>query len=607
VHVRPFLFALLTWATLLGWPSLARAAPVDGPEINPFACQGQAEAMEADRSIGQIRQELEKKLDPLFLPTDPPTVRAIKLCVVGEMMKRVGDADAIAYYERAIATNPGEPGFEMFAGKYYGGARGAKGPVVEMAEKHYYRALEKLEKLQAEGRYRAYHDVVADHVRKGLLLLYQQDGLPLLPWKAYPQHPSGYPAPGLSIASQDMVSMDTRDGPGANEAGGFTAEAGLFVIRKRQGLVPESAIEDQLRFARFAIARNPLRLRSDNQLRLRHTYLGAIDLTYGILHAKNAALGQDQGFGYPELKHDVDVRELGAVYERVLPLYPLFDLRLNGGIKRVHRVGVVEYLPTCAQDFNVYEAKPSLSRFVTSDKLTIGGVYAFMDIPPIDCPRGPPVDDPLNVRGRRIAAVNFEYAFYSPVLLPSLELGSLRPFRTPTRGWYVYGGYVNDNEVFGDHRTINETFYGGSRLEGPGPFDIGVTESFYMNSGSIVHPDGSVTADSNLSAKMLRSSVVVARHLVNPDETPGVPRSWAGFGAHSLNWVFPASFDKVLSGRTDFENFRVGTQLWWQMFGTGIWGPAVLVTAGYDYQYFYHFKKHMHNVSLTFRVGWRDL
>jgi hypothetical protein len=573
----------------------AAAAPVDGPEINPFACQGQAEAVESDRTIGQVQFELEKKMDPIFVPTDPATVRAIKLCVVAELKKRVGAADAIDYYERAIAENPDEPGFEMFAGRYYGGARGAKGPVADLAETHYYRALAKLDALRAAGRYRDFHAIVEEYVQKGLLTLHQQDGMPLNPFRAYPERASGRYIPELAIATQDTVSADTRDGAGANESGGFAAEAGLFVIRNRRQ--PEAA-------DLYDIVRKPLRIKSDNQLRLRLAYFGAVDLTYSIVKAKDAMI---TSFDKPAIHNDIDVKEIGGAYERTFPLYPLFDLNVRGGIRRVHRVGVVEYLPNCAQDFNVYEVRPALSRFVSSDKLTVGGTFVFMDIQPINCAGGPDPTDPLNVRGRRIAAATFEYAFYSPLLLPQLSLGSLRPYRTPTRGLYLSGGYVNDNEVFGDHRAINETIYGGIRLEGPGAFDIGLTESMYNASGTITQPDGSEAPNDALSGRSLRSSLVVGARIINPDETPGMPGSWAGFAAHSLNWVFPASFDKVLAGRNDFENFRIGTQVWWQMFGTGFGGPAFLVTAGYDYQYFYRIPKHMHNVSVTFRIGWRDL
>jgi hypothetical protein len=242
---------------------------------------------------------------------------------------------------------------------------------------------------------------------------------------------------------------------------------------------------------------------------------------------------------------------------------------------------------------------------VSSDKLTVSGTYVFMDIQPIDdCTATP---SPFNVRGRRIAAANVEYAIYSPLVLPQVSLASLRGYRTPTRGLYLSAGYVNDNEVFGDHRAINETIYGGIRLEGPGAFDIGITESMYTASGKVSQAGGVEVPNYDISGRSLRSSLTVAARIINPDETPGIPGSWGPFAAHSLNWVFPASFDKVLAGRTDFENFRIGTQIWWQMFGLGFGGPAFLVTAGYDYQYFYRIPKHMHNVSVTFRLGWRDL
>jgi hypothetical protein len=67
------------------------------------------------------------------------------------------------------------------------------------------------------------------------------------------------------------------------------------------------------------------------------------------------------------------------------------------------------------------------------------------------------------------------------------------------------------------------------------------------------------------------------------------------------------SYDAVLSSYKRFENVRAGTQLWWQVFGTGLGGATFLTTVGYDWEYFYHLNKHTHNVFLTARLGWRDL
>jgi hypothetical protein len=74
-----------------------------------------------------------------------------------------------------------------------------------------------------------------------------------------------------------------------------------------------------------------------------------------------------------------------------------------------------------------------------------------------------------------------------------------------------------------------------------------------------------------------------------------------------LNLVFPVSCDLPLVGVLDFENIRGGAQLWWKVFGTGLFGTTFLFTAGYEYQYFFHIPKHMHNLAITARVGWADL
>jgi len=595
MNLRALVLAGSALFCALGFTSISLADPVAGPEINPFACQGDADAAQDDRSIAQVKMELEKKLDPLFLPTDPPTVRAKKLCVIGRLKARVGQGDAREWFDKAIAANPDEPGYYMFAGEYYSGARGAKGQVTELAEHYFYLALEKLEQLKASGRYRDFHSIVEDHVRKDLLVLYQTDGLPILPWKAYKQHSWDYEVPAVSVSDQFYISRDTRASVGDNDTGGFTAEAGLYAQPTRAGRPANAA---QL----YQIARQPLRLENDTWLNLRHPAVGEVSLFYSTIHDKNAAITK---FIDPFGLNDIDVKQYGVEFKRVIPLYPLFDFKLQARASEVHRTGVVEYLPTCEQDFPVYEFKPAISRFIGSDKLTINGTYVYMDIHPI-CG----AVDYTGVRGRSIAAANIEYAIYSPLLLPSLSLGSLRPYRTPTRGLYLNAGYVNDNEVFGDHRVINSTYFGGARLEGPGPYDIGVTEIFTRSDGRVVTAEGDQIVEipnNDLSSKILRSSLTISRRLINPDETPGVPESTAGFATHSLNWVFPLSVDNVVSGLNKFENFRVGTELWWQVFGTGVGGATLLSTVGYDYEYFWHLPKHTHNVFLTVRLGWRDL
>ncbi len=580
-------------------PSVSLEPPVAGPELNPYACQGRAEALEADRSIGQIRAELEKRLEPPYLATDAPSVRALKLCTLAELKKRIGDDDAIDFYARAIRENPQEPGYEFFAGRYYAGARGAKGPVVELAEKHLYRALDKLQRLRDAGRFRDFHRIIEDHTQKQLLVLYQKDGLPLLPWKAYRQEASGSLAPGLSIASVNKISTDTRYDVGVNDMGGFTAETQLY----ERG--PEPAGKREF----FIVARNPLRYSTENTLNFRQRFVGELQIGVELEKGKAAAFDDFGQIGQqtPRL-HDVDVRQLSVGFDRTLPLYPLFDLRLRAHYVRVHRVGLVEYQPSYAQDFPVYLVRPALSRFVGSDKLTISGTYALMSIPDLDgAARGAlPAGDYLLKRGRLIAGFEVEYAFYSALLLPALQLASLRPFRTPTRGLYLSAGYVTDNELYGNRRVINDTIHGGVRIEGPGKWDVSLHESWFRGRGRDITGQGEVAAE-DLSASSLRSSFTLVRHLAHPDQTPGVPPSFGPVASDSVSVAFPASWDKAVKGPSNYENFRVGAQLWFKLFGTGVGGTTALTTLSYEYQYFYRFGKHVHNFGAAVRIGWGDL
>jgi hypothetical protein len=104
-----------------------------------------------------------------------------------------------------------------------------------------------------------------------------------------------------------------------------------------------------------------------------------------------------------------------------------------------------------------------------------------------------------------------------------------------------------------------------------------------------------------------RLSLIPQVRLVDQEAIPGVPPSFLGFGLDMMNLVFPLHVDRGISGRRDFENVRAGTELWMKLFGTGIGGAAVLVTLGYDFQYFHQIGKSMHLGQAALRLGWGRL
>ncbi|HEY0713852.1 MAG TPA: hypothetical protein VGF45_14325, partial [Polyangia bacterium] len=411
-------------------------------EINPFEALGRYEAATTNRNISQIKHELAVRL--AFKPdaNESNTARAIRMCVIGRLKKRLGHNDAYDYLTQAIELDPIEPGFELWAGEYWTGARGSKRPVTERTERHFSRGLEKLKNIKKAGKHKEYHDIVESWIHKQLIVLYQQDGQPILPWKAYPQRGiSGLYAPGLSLQSMFQVSADTRDFWFNNEMRIFTAEA-AWASSDLRGRGPLKQITDR---EIYDIARAPIRWQADNRVRLRHNWLGALDLAHSYFHSYKSQVTSYYTPSGPY--NDVTVHQFGPSYERVFPLYPLVDFRLAASYRRVHRNGVIEFLQNrdiSNEDFNFYEVKPSISRFLGPNKLTIEGVYADLRLPTNSA--APPGE---GARRKLIRGVTFEFGLYTPLVLPTFESGSFGTYRTPTRGWYFYGGAVQDEEVYG--------------------------------------------------------------------------------------------------------------------------------------------------------------
>ena len=588
-----------------------------GPEMNPYECLGRYEAATGNRSMTQVRAELEKKLHPLFEPGEPPTVKAMKACVVAMLESRLGDPDAPKHYAMAIEQDPEEPGYEYWFGHYWNGFRGARGPIVENAEDHYYRALDKLKAKKAAGKYRDYHAVVEEWTRKQLLVSYQEDGL----------HLGGKNS--FSISAQYAVSKDTRDFFRNNEMRLFTGEL-MFASSQARGLgIDKPGAKSQV----YSIVRTPLRMREEARLRLRLNAVGAFDVSA----ADERCTGQCQISTYylvPPAPFGtftpVKLQEFGGGYERVFPLYPLFDFKLRGNVKYIDRKGVVEFLPDLHEKFLLYEAHPSFSHFVGPDKIDLDLVWVQMNVPNIKF--GPPSD---KQRGKTIRAANLEYAIYRPFVLPEVRNGVVGMHRTPTRGWYWNLGVADDDDVYGTKTVRRHDFYLATRFEGAGNWDLSLQGTYSTSNITALNADtGSVGNDllAPMKSASFRTTAIIQRRIINPDAIPGI--SGKAIDVDMINLVVPITWDKGLSGTpcydavsTDaitglphhafnsqyttaadcyktYENIRGGVEIWAKFFGVGHAGPALLTTIGYDYQYFYQIKKAENSVHLNLRMGW---
>jgi hypothetical protein len=586
------------------------AAEDRGPEMNPYECLGRYEAATGNRSMTQVRAELEKKLHPLFEPGEPPTIKAMKACVVAMLESRLGDDDAPTHYALAIEQDPEEPGYEYWFGHYWNGFRGARGPIVERAEDHYYRALEKLEAKKKAGKYRDYHAVVEEWTRKQLLVSYQEDGL----------HLGGKNS--VSVSAQFALNKDTRDFFRNNEMRLFTGELMFAESRARAlGLLKAPQL--------YEIARAPLRHREEARLRLRLNALGAFDVS--AAYERCGSVCQITSYYLPPgapaaatgavgTYNDVNLREIGGNYERVFPLYPLFDFKLRAGAKYIDRQGVVEFLPDIHEKFMLYEGHTSFSHFVGPDKIDLDLTYVFMNVP--DIKFGVPSEAQ---RGKYIRAANLEYAIYRPFVLPEVRNGVLGVHRTPTRGWYWNLGAADDDDVYGLKTVRKHDFYLATRFEGAGNWDYSLQGTYSTSKITSLDPNTGL-ASSDLFTPMestsFRTTAIIQRRIINPDAIPGI--SGSVIDADMINLVVPISWDKGLSGTPcyndagayptnytsaadcykTYENFRAGVEIWSKFFGVGHAGPALLTTIGYDYQYFYNIKKAVNAVHLNLRMGW---
>jgi hypothetical protein len=570
-------------------PASAQAPEAAAPRANPFACLGEGESLVRGVSTAEIRAEIATRVAHPPPADESAFDRARHHCVTAELMRRVGDGRAADYYEKAIAANPTEPGFELWYGYYLRNVRGPRAPLLEQAELHYFSALDKMRAVRAANAAADFDDITESWVRRGLMSLYQEDGLPLLRSKAFPYAANGAGSLGASLTSMARVSHDTNEFGGIDDGRRYAAEAAFSSSRQR---LNRPLDREELR----GIIRTPIRYSLYNRLRLRIPYLGAVDALYNRFRAPSS---QITAFTEPNTFVDVAVDEFGGAWKRAFDLYPLFDLLLDLGYRRVQRRGVIEWYKDQRETLNLIEARPAVSRFLGPDKLTVGMNYVFMDIP--ELPNGAVSD---RKRGRAIRAFYADYAMYRPLLLPDLSTLELR--RTPTRGFHFYGGYAMDDEVYGVRMVQRRDLYAGTSLRGLGGFDVTLQGTIFTSNTMESRWENGVlerVLDGSQGIRQLRPTMILLYRLIDDEAIPDVPRSpLAG-----LNLVVPVRADFATEGPRDFENLRGGVELWGKVIATPLRGTHFLITAGYEAQWFHRLDRVLHIGRLELRMGWSYL
>jgi hypothetical protein len=545
---------------------------------NAFRCRGDAEAFARDVDSHDVRRILVKKLLDAQRADETLSEQAEDYCVAAELAWRIGSVDAVAYYERAIALAPMDPGFDYLLAHYYRWLHGAT--ILEAAERHYYSALRKLDELRRRRIHREQDETLVDWLQRDMQELYQLDGLPVARFKAYPYTPSGLDGPGVTFIGRLQFNHDTSDFWRNNETRAFTTEA-LFSGSSQRLNRPLTRAE------LYGIVNAPFRYDYVAKLRLRLNWLGALDLGY---HLFDAPSSQVTSFYAPDVFNRVQHQDWNVGYGRTFDLYPLFDVNVQLQYQWVTREGFIEFLPDTIERFPIYLSFLTLSRKLGPDVLQVGGTYVYMDIP--NYPDGP-LDE--RKRGESIRAVNADYAIYRSLVFP------WSTSRTYTRGWHWYGGAVYDDAVWGTRAVQQRTFYGGTNLlglGGTGRTDVNL-QGTYVDSHTTDTGQG---PDPQQTNGQVRLSTYVVRRLVD-DQAPGVLSPVLGFlYPANLSVIVPAVWDRAAVGPNFYENFRVGADVLYRD-ADPVTSAQVLVTAGYEYQYFYRLQKQVNDFHVDVRLG----
>lgn len=566
-----------------GHPRRGYAQAAADTSTSAFACMGEAQAFVTTHDADEIRAERDRWLDHPE-PEETAARAAQRSCVVAELLRSIGDGSAMVFYRRAIAASR-EPGYELRLADYLRNIRGPGAPLIEQAELHYAAALAGVRaRSAAPGIVDA---TIEDWATRGLLLIYQQDGLPVLSGRRFPYTHLTSSWPGLAVMAGGRIAFDTNDTPvdlasppAVDDARRFTEEA-MFAASSYRKAQPLRGDELQ------AIARAPRRIDWMARGRIRASPVGAIDVWYrhGEIHD-----GEITSFAQPKQFNDTNASELGTAFTRALDLYPAFDVLLTGDYRRVHRVGVIEGSPEQAQDLDQITARPAVARFLGPDKLSLAGTYTFLRIPDVT---GGAIAD--RSRGRRIASLDLDYALnrflHAPIWLLSL---------------HMLAGAAQDNETFGRRVVRHRDAYLGLQLTRMHAWDITVQSTLFTGAVEVqpMDTEQSVGEDPQQSNAQYRTTLVLVRRLIDEDAHPGLPPEILGVRPSMLNVVLTARHDARLRGLFAFQNVRVGLDLWAKAFATKLWGTAFLMSAGYDNQYFYSIKKDLHIVHFDLRMGW---
>jgi hypothetical protein len=517
---------------------------------------------------GLSTEEIRRKIE-LLLAQNPQDAESN--CAIAELMKRVGDYRAEAYYRKAIQADDTEPAYNLYFADYLRNFRGAQHPLFPEAESHYLEALRKLG-LRRNGT--SFDNETQERLERSLVALYQRDGVPLFHSTWNPGGAgAGIRKPVLFLSTVNEYARSTIDFDRIDDARSFTSEA----------LESESRVNRPLTEAEL---RSLLRVKEQfdtfNRFRFRQGNAPVIDFFYRYRNLDDAAITD---FRFPSNFNDVTLHEYGVSVEKPLNLAPYFDVFLKSTYKRIDRKGLIETLPEAKEAINHIEANAVASRFFGPDKVSAEFIYVYQDI-------NQRINRP-DERDRTILAGKFTYQVFRPLSF----LKSVYENRFETRGLDLFGGIVRDVETFGvTDLKKKDIFFGGS-LKGigtAGKIDVTIQPTFFT---------AEVEGSASKSTTLFRTNAVFLYRFKDEEATQRIAIEGPPVQLAFVHLVVPFSDDRAVSGLDSFENTKIGIGLNGKFFTTGIRRTSFLASVLYNRQSFPNLRKSLNLVSINLSMG----
>jgi|CZKX01.1.fsa_nt_gi hypothetical protein len=488
--------------------------------------------------------------------------------LIAELMKRVGDYRAPAYYQDAIDADANEAGYHFFYGEYLRNFRGPQEPLFPQAERQYLLAQQVLARVK--GRLSAAWDpLIESRLARSLVALHQRDGLPLA------LRSGGNP--DLFLASVFRFAESNADLDRTSDVRDYTSAAAFAQSAARQG---SPLTRDQLR----SLIRIERPLDTFDRLRFRHDTMPVIDLIYDFRHTSNVA---PEVYEPPFVFVPLQLNTWGISMEKPFTVAQAVDVSIQGSFQQTWRQGLIEYVPEGIEHINQFQGSTVLSRYIGRDKLNVSMVYVYQAI-------DPEVAGEAN-RERRMLAPTISYQFFRPYTFSE---------HFQTRGIEVFGGTLLDRETYPEPRGINEPdtlvwrkdYFGGIAARGlaGGRWDVTFQPTFFS---SAVRPDH--TQDNS----QYRTNVVVLYRIVDEEKMPALPGNRHGTHLAFLHLVFPLRDDVPRQGIGAYRNYKAGVELDSMWYNTTRSGISFLGSIRYDFQRFYALNKDQNLFTAGISVG----